>query len=306
MTHEFTAPDSLRITCTGRAVPVERLLPMVVRSTATDRCQCRVAGSAAAIDESIGRDSDHDDSAPAALERPVHPPLLRAGDDSGRGQQFIDGEIRLDGILGGANGEQSGDDGRLDHDGDQQFDHGQSRREHAADVPDAVREQHAEQDEVPALDHRRNDGVMTIRAATAEDIDTIVAMGLRFQALTSYAAHLRATATSLRTLTAAVLANADAAIWLAERGGRAVGMIAVGLYTQPMSGECVGSEICWWMDPEARGGRTALKLLHTAERWAAQQGATIFQMMAPTDAVGAFYERLHYELIERHYMRRLA
>jgi GNAT superfamily N-acetyltransferase len=145
----------------------------------------------------------------------------------------------------------------------------------------------------------------TIRAATAADVDAIVAMGLRFQATTTYATHLRATDPTLRALATGLLANPDAAIWLAEQDGTPVGMIAAALYTQPMSGERIGSEICWWMDPSARGGRTALRLLRTAEQWATDCGAVIFQMMAPTPEVGALYERLAYAPIETHYMRRL-
>jgi GNAT superfamily N-acetyltransferase len=145
---------------------------------------------------------------------------------------------------------------------------------------------------------------MTIRRATVEDIEAIVAMGLRFQATTGYAAHLRATPDTLRDLSVTVLQSADAACWLAERDGVVVGMIAAGLYTQPMSGERIGSEICWWMDEQARGGRTALRLIRAAEEWARGAGAVAFQMMAPTPAVGHFYEVLDYEPIETHYMRR--
>jgi len=145
----------------------------------------------------------------------------------------------------------------------------------------------------------------TIRAATAADVDVIVAMGLRFQATTTYAAHLRATEPTLRALALQLLAHEGSVIFLAETDGQVVGMIAASCYVQPMSGELIGSEICWWMDPAARGGRTALRLLRTAEQWAADRGAAIFQMMAPTPEVGALYERLAYAPIETHYMRRL-
>lgn len=147
---------------------------------------------------------------------------------------------------------------------------------------------------------------MTIRRATLEDVVAIVVMGLRFQATTSYATHLRATAETLTALVNAMLANPDAAGWLAEREGVPVGMIGAALYTNPMSGERVGSEIVWWMEPEARGGRTALRLIRTAEQWAQEHGAVIFQLMAPTTEVGRFYQALKYDAIEVHYQRRLA
>ena len=147
---------------------------------------------------------------------------------------------------------------------------------------------------------------MTIRRATPDDLDVIVAMALRFQATTSYAQHLRATEATFRALATQLLASPEAAIWVADRDGQVVGMIAAALYTQPMSGERIGSEVCWWMDPEARGGRTAIRLVRAAEQWAQAQGATVFQMMAPTKAVGALYEALQYAPIETHYMRRLS
>jgi len=151
-------------------------------------------------------------------------------------------------------------------------------------------------------------GPTTIRVATLDDVDTIVAMGLRFQATTSYAAHLRATAETLRTLAIGIIENVDGAVLflLVSADGATVGMLAATLYTQIMSGEIIGTELCWWVDPEARGGRGALRLLRTAERWAADRGAVVMQMMAPPGSdIGRFYEALHYAPIEMHYQRRL-
>ena len=152
-------------------------------------------------------------------------------------------------------------------------------------------------------------GPTTIRAATLADVDTIVAMGLRFQATTSYAAHLRATAATLRTLAIGLVTNTDAAvILLLEDGAQVVGMLAASLYVHPMSAEIIGTEVCWWVEPAARGGRGALRLVRAAEAWARDRGAVVMQMMAPAggDAdVGRFYEVLHYAPIETHYQRRL-
>lgn len=145
-----------------------------------------------------------------------------------------------------------------------------------------------------------------IRRATAADRDVIVTMSLKFQATTNYARHLHATAATLSGLVDRILGNDEAALFLAERAGVVVGMFAAMLYTHPMSGARVGSELCWWMDPDARGGRAALRLLRTAEQWAREHGATVFQMMAPTPAVERFYAALHYDRIEVHFQRRIA
>jgi GNAT superfamily N-acetyltransferase len=130
-------------------------------------------------------------------------------------------------------------------------------------------------------------------------------MALTFQATTSYATHLRATDATLRALTVGLLANPDAVIFVAAQGATIVGMLAASLYIQPMSGVLIGTELCWWMDPAVRGGRTALRLIRRAEAWAREKGAVTFQMMAPTAKVGAFYTALKYELIEMHYQRRM-
>jgi len=147
---------------------------------------------------------------------------------------------------------------------------------------------------------------MLIRRADFCDMDALIAMALRFQMTSTYAEHLRATPETFRTLVMNLLSHVGAAIWVADRDGVPVGMIAAMLYVQPMSQEWIGREICWWMEPEARGGRTALKLIRTAECWAKERGAVVFQMMAPNAEVGRFYEALHYHPIETHYMRRIA
>jgi len=131
-------------------------------------------------------------------------------------------------------------------------------------------------------------------------------MGVCFQATTSYAQHLHATPETLRALAFGLLSNDQAVIFLAERDGHILGMIAATLYRHAMSQELIGTEVCWWMNPDARGGRTALRLIRAAEQWAVELGAVVFQMMAPTAKVGAFYEALHYEQIETHYQRRVA
>ena len=144
-----------------------------------------------------------------------------------------------------------------------------------------------------------------IRRATTEDLPAIVRMGLRF-ADAEYRGFLPATASALSALAAAVLANPDALLLVSEQGGDVVGMLAATTYVQPMSGETIATEIAWWMEPQARGSRAALRLLASAETWAKDKGATKFQMIAPTDHVGQFYERLGFTRIETHYQRSLS
>lgn len=141
-----------------------------------------------------------------------------------------------------------------------------------------------------------------IRAATIGDIPRIVEMGGRFIEGV-YPAAITFNADTLAVLTEQLILGAGA-VFVAETDA-VVGVIALLTVTQPMSGEIVATELVWWMDPEARGGRAALELLKTAEDWARSQGATRLQMIAPSDKVALFYEKLGFQRVEVAYMRNL-
>jgi len=144
---------------------------------------------------------------------------------------------------------------------------------------------------------------MTIRQATAEDVPAIVAMGERFIA-TEYPQAIRFNPQGIAALAQALIAGAGV-VFLADDFSGTVGMMALTTYAQPMSQELVATEVVWWMEPEARGGRAAMKLLKAGEAWARAQGATRFQMIAPSEDVCRFYERVGFERIEVHYQRTL-
>lgn len=97
----------------------------------------------------------------------------------------------------------------------------------------------------------------------------------------------------------------DAAVFVAEQDGAVVGMFGVFCLLHPILGLRIASELCWWMEPEARGSRLALSLLRTAEQWAKTSGATWLEMIAPSERVAAFYDRLGYERTDVHYLKTL-
>src|SRR5947207_12552252 len=108
-------------------------------------------------------------------------------------------------------------------------------------------------------------------------------MGEHFIAQTAYRTRIASNQDKLRALALHLMADESGAIYVAENGGRLVGMIGAFAFAHPVSGERVGSEIMWWMEPDARGA--GVRLLRAAERWAKTQGATRFQMIAPTPYV---------------------
>jgi len=142
-----------------------------------------------------------------------------------------------------------------------------------------------------------------IRLATVEDIPAIAAMGAHFIE-TEYPGAIRFDADRLATLTRSLIDGAGV-VFVVEQAGALVGMMALTTYLHPMNGDTIATEIVWWMDPAARGGRAALQLFAAGEAWARAQGATTFQMIAPSEKVGAFYERLGFHKIEVHYQRSL-
>jgi len=144
-----------------------------------------------------------------------------------------------------------------------------------------------------------------IRVANRSDVLAIVRMGLRF-AGGEYAPWIEATPEALASFAERLIGSDDATIFLAESDGAVMGMLAVMVYPHPMSGARVASELCWWIEPEARGGRTALRLVRAAEQWAVDHDARVLQMIAPTARVGEFYEALGYGRVETTYQRRVA
>lgn len=138
-----------------------------------------------------------------------------------------------------------------------------------------------------------------VRRATEADLEAIVRMGVAFHANSPYA-DLFVLDRDRCTLTVDWLL-AHGAIFMAEKDGTPVGMFGIAVSPHLMAAELFATEIFWWVEPGARG--LGLKLLRDAEAWAKEQGATVLQLIAPSERVGRLYERLGFRLIERAYSR---
>lgn len=134
------------------------------------------------------------------------------------------------------------------------------------------------------------------------DLPTLVAMARRFLG-SVYAGKLPDNPAQLETFGRGLLTNPASTVWVAE-DETPIGLIAMLLYTHPMSGELTATEVVWWVNPERRG--VGVRLFKRAEAWARAQGAVLLQMIAPTEAVARFYERCGFDRIETTYHRRLA
>jgi GNAT superfamily N-acetyltransferase len=146
-----------------------------------------------------------------------------------------------------------------------------------------------------------------IRPACATDVDAVQRMAARFlSAEGPYADRFQADPERIAALVAYLTQATDgAAGFIAEQDGQAVGMFGVFSLEHPITGQRVASELCWWMEPEARGSRVGLELLRAAEGWAKDHGAVWMEMIAPSARVAQFYERLGYERTDVHYLKRL-
>ena len=144
---------------------------------------------------------------------------------------------------------------------------------------------------------------MSTRHAVEADIPQIVAMGSRFID-SEYAGYLTFSPRTIADFAQRLITGAGV-VFLAEAETRIVGMMAMTTYPHPFSGETIATEVVWWMEPEARGGSAALRLFAESEAWARSQGATKLQMIAPSDHVAQFYERIGFERIEVHYQKAL-
>ena len=143
------------------------------------------------------------------------------------------------------------------------------------------------------------------RQATEADVSALVWMLREFVTSTKYRKFVGDSPEALRTFLDTIIANPSAAVFVADRDDKVIGMIGVLGYVHPMSGERCAGELFWWLDPSERGAGGWL--LRRAEKWAREFGAVSLQMIAPADnpRVGEMYAKLGYEAVETAWHRKL-
>lgn len=148
---------------------------------------------------------------------------------------------------------------------------------------------------------------LRIRRATPLDLATCVRMAVRFAQEPPYGGLLPVNVGQLEVLVTFLFDHGGAFVAQLE-DGEVVGMIGAHVTVHAIAGELVGNEVAWWVEPEHRGGSTALRLLAAAESWARDQGAVRFQMIAPAgaSALRDLYRRRGYVEVETVFQRDLA
>lgn len=125
----------------------------------------------------------------------------------------------------------------------------------------------------------------TIRTATLDDIPQIVEMAKRFYPLSPYPAiygdmpEEQAAGLVIVTLQGFAEAGIVPGVMLvAEHDGKLIGMLCAHIDPATFTPAVIAAELVWWMEPEFRGGMSAVRLVRAAEDDARSKGATVFNM----------------------------
>lgn len=142
-----------------------------------------------------------------------------------------------------------------------------------------------------------------IRLATTADVPHLVLMGGQFFAQTGFTkSGLRCDPFHLHAWLEDAVQATDKVIFVAQQDGALQGVIGAQFAMAYFSPQIIAHELFWWMNPQARKGSAAVRLLRALEEHAKAYGAigvsmvdiALMQSNAP-----ALYERLGYEMSER-------
>lgn len=147
----------------------------------------------------------------------------------------------------------------------------------------------------------------SIRHADCDDRDAVLQMAHRFLSADGpYGAKFQIDDEKIHGLAERMLQRSRSSLTLiAAHEGEAVGMFGMFLFDHPITGETVAAELCWWMEPEFRGTRLPYRMLQQAESWARASGAQVVEMIAPSERVASFYDRIGYDRTDVHYRKTL-
>jgi GNAT superfamily N-acetyltransferase len=154
-----------------------------------------------------------------------------------------------------------------------------------------------------------------IRAATLEDVPAIVEMAKRFYPESPYPAIYgdmpKEQAAGLAIVAMQGMAEqgiVPGVMLVAELDGQLVGMLCAHIDPATFTPAVIAAELVWWVEPEHRGGMTAVRLLRAGEADAKARGATVFNMAAlatSPDEARQILQRLGYAPTHTIYTKRL-
>lgn len=128
-----------------------------------------------------------------------------------------------------------------------------------------------------------------VREAALPDVRAIVDMGTKFLKEGPYNEQIESDEQAAK-LAASVLSSPNGKILVSEGDGKVNGVFAFIVYPHYFTGEMTALELIWYVEPEARAGGIAVKLLAKAEEMARGFGVKRMQLTAPTEDVGKLYK----------------
>ena len=144
-----------------------------------------------------------------------------------------------------------------------------------------------------------------IRLATEEDIFDLLVLTKNF--MKEAGGFFRFSKDKVETFLKTSLGNSDSVVIVAEHDGQVVGML-IGLVTEhPFIKTRIATEVGFYVSPEQRGGRKALRLAKAFEEWAASKGAEdlVLGDVKTIKDLSGFYAKLGYSPTEGLYVKDL-
>lgn len=142
---------------------------------------------------------------------------------------------------------------------------------------------------------------MGLRIATIDDMDELMGMALKFAKASNYADYVEED--KIRAfIEQLVLSDVPEVLMLLHEGqGMLAAMAQPFIFGKPM----LATEICWWVEPDARTKGVGKELMEAYEFWAKKLGCTMLTMSCLDDLLGKYYEKNGYSLYERVYFKEI-
>lgn len=146
---------------------------------------------------------------------------------------------------------------------------------------------------------------MHIRMAREDDLPAIVLMGTAFVAELPYGDTNPATAGPRIEARFQQVLKQGGVVLVGEDDQGLTGMLAVVFAEHPLVGTRMAFEVAWWVEPRARKGTTAHRLIHEAFDIAKRMDCERIQFGAPNAMVARLYSKLGMRAIEGTFIKEL-
>ena len=141
-----------------------------------------------------------------------------------------------------------------------------------------------------------------IRLATKEDLPMLLRMGELFFNASGYSDITSFNKSDTKELLTTLI---DLETLVTDGKSGMLGFVMFPIFMNKKT--IMSQELFWWVDEDARGTSTGIKLLKAAEQISKDNGATVMNMLSLEDLEGEkvnkMYSRLGYKRKEQSYMR---